>query len=63
MAAFQSFVVCLIVAFAVVVSPTCADLCPDFYTKVCPDALSAIRSVVQNAINHEARNGASLLRL
>jgi hypothetical protein len=63
MAAFQSFVVCLIVAFAVVVSPTCADLCPDFYAKVCPDALPTIRSVVQNAINHEPRIGASLLRL
>ncbi|XP_062172853.1 peroxidase RIP1-like [Alnus glutinosa] len=63
MAAFQSFVVCFIVAFAVVVSPTCAKLSPDFYAKVCPKALPAIRSVVQNAIFREPRNGASLLRL
>ncbi|XP_062171567.1 peroxidase RIP1-like [Alnus glutinosa] len=64
MAAFQSFVVCLIIAFAVVVSPiTCAKLSPDFYAKVCPKALPTIRYVLQKAIFREPRIGASLLRL
>ncbi|XP_059430753.1 peroxidase RIP1-like [Corylus avellana] len=63
MAAFQSFVVCFIVAFAVIVSPTCAALTYNFYDKVCPKALPTIKAVVKSAIVREPRMGASLLRL
>lgn len=40
-----------------------AQLCPDFYEKTCPGALSAIEKVVRDAVASEARMGASLLRL
>ncbi|KAM7262505.1 hypothetical protein ACFE04_000188 [Oxalis oulophora] len=38
-------------------------LSPDFYDDVCPEALSVIRTVVEDAIINETRMGASLLRL
>ncbi|KAG4920506.1 hypothetical protein AAZX31_18G054600 [Glycine max] len=40
-----------------------AQLTPDFYNNVCPQALPIIKSVVQRAIFRERRIGASLLRL
>lgn len=65
MAALQSFLVCLIFAFAVILIPTStsAQLSADFYHKVCPKALPIIRAVVKRAIIRERRMGASLLRL
>lgn len=40
-----------------------AELTPNFYKKVCPQALPIIRTIVHRAIIHERRIGASLLRL
>ncbi|BFG33776.1 hypothetical protein CerSpe_200500 [Prunus speciosa] len=51
-------------ATIVLVPTTCtAQLTSDFYKQSCPQALQIIRSVVKQAINREARMGASLLRL
>ncbi|KAF7816207.1 Cationic peroxidase 1 [Senna tora] len=44
-------------------TPTSAQLTPDFYHKICPQALPIIKSVVRTAIKRERRMGASLLRL
>lgn len=63
MAAFQSLALCALIAFAIIVSPTQAQLCPDFYNHVCPQALPTIKSIVQKALDSEPRMGASLLRL
>ncbi|KAK9998906.1 hypothetical protein SO802_018509 [Lithocarpus litseifolius] len=65
MAALQSFLVCVIFAFAAILIPTStsAQLIADFYQNVCPGALPTIRSVVRRAIRREPRMGASLLRL
>ncbi|PIN12557.1 Peroxidase [Handroanthus impetiginosus] len=38
-------------------------LCPDYYDKTCPQALSTIKRVVDDAVQQEKRMGASLLRL
>ncbi|CAB4312387.1 unnamed protein product [Prunus armeniaca] len=59
------FVTTFFVAAAIVLVPTTctAQLTSDFYKQSCPQALQIIRSVVQRAINQEARMGASLLRL
>ncbi|KAK7842610.1 cationic peroxidase 1 [Quercus suber] len=64
-AALQSFLVCVIFAFAAILIPTStsAQLTADFYQNVCPGALPTIRSVVRRAIRREPRMGASLLRL
>ena len=64
MAALQSFLVCVIFAFAAILIPTStsAQLTADFYQNVCPGALPTIRSVVRRAIRREPRMGASLLR-
>nr|KYP34459.1 Cationic peroxidase 1 [Cajanus cajan] len=40
-----------------------SQLSPDFYSKTCPNALSTIKTAVDNAVKNEARMGASLLRL
>ncbi|CAI0549097.1 unnamed protein product [Linum tenue] len=40
-----------------------AQLTPDFYTSICPQALPTIRRIVNQAINDEPRMGASLLRM
>ncbi|KAL3517985.1 hypothetical protein ACH5RR_020574 [Cinchona calisaya] len=40
-----------------------AQLTPDFYDKICPEALPTIRRIVEEAIRQEPRMGASLLRL
>ncbi|KAI3473104.1 hypothetical protein Pfo_030396 [Paulownia fortunei] len=40
-----------------------SPLYPNFYDKVCPQALPAIKRVVEEAVQQERRMGASLLRL
>ncbi|EOY04513.1 Peroxidase superfamily protein [Theobroma cacao] len=42
---------------------TAFSLSPKFYDKVCPQALPAIKKIVQAAVHRERRMGASLLRL
>ncbi|KAK4274894.1 hypothetical protein QN277_018056 [Acacia crassicarpa] len=59
----QSLFVLLILALASSFTPTNAQLSPDFYRNVCPQALPIIRFVVLRAILRERRMGASLLRL
>ncbi|KAE9595333.1 putative peroxidase [Lupinus albus] len=59
----QSLLVLVMVTLATLMIPTHSKLTPNFYKKVCPQALPVIRSVVQQAIIRERRNGASLLRL
>ena len=59
----QSFLVLIAMATFHITIPTHAQLTPDFYNKVCPQALPIIKSIVQRAINRERRMGASLLRL
>ncbi|KAB1225699.1 Cationic peroxidase 1 [Morella rubra] len=64
MAAFQSFMLCFILAFAAIVIPTgAAQLTSNFYKHKCPQALGVIKQVVLRAIQREPRMGASLLRL
>ncbi|XP_008776455.1 peroxidase 70-like [Phoenix dactylifera] len=55
-----SMLVLLIAALALA---SRAQLCPDFYDHVCPEALPAIKAVVERAVAREPRMGASLLRL
>lgn len=52
----------LIVA-AITAHSTSAQLYPDFYDKICPQALAAIKMAVEQAVAYEPRMGASLLRL
>ncbi|TKY56582.1 Cationic peroxidase [Spatholobus suberectus] len=59
----QSFLVVVMVSLATFIVPTLAQLTPDYYDKVCPQALPIIKSVVNQAIIREKRTGASLLRL
>ncbi|XP_027063444.1 peroxidase RIP1-like [Coffea arabica] len=63
MSRFQCSPLCLTVAAIIAFTHTCAQLTPDFYEHVCPDALPTIRGVVEQAIQQEPRMGASLLRL
>ena len=54
MAALQSFLVCLIFAFAAILIPTSTSerlLSADFYQNVCPGAMHIIKSVVKQAIS------------
>ncbi|XP_010695722.2 peroxidase P7 [Beta vulgaris subsp. vulgaris] len=55
----------LSVAYLLVVSigNSNAQLSTNFYSSSCPNLLSTVKSVVQSAVNNEARMGASLLRL
>ncbi|CAK9314612.1 unnamed protein product [Citrullus colocynthis] len=62
MASLVPLLLCFIVLSAAL-SHSHAQLTPNFYNKVCPKALSTIKSVVKNAIRREPRMGASLLRL
>ncbi|XP_027369042.1 cationic peroxidase 1-like [Abrus precatorius] len=59
----QSSLVLAMVTLATFLIPNFAQLTPDYYDKVCPQALPVIKSVVQQAIIRESRLGASLLRL
>ncbi|CAL0307704.1 unnamed protein product [Lupinus luteus] len=62
---FQYFLFLVLVTLAtlIVIPTTYAKLSPNYYNKVCPQALTTIRSVVKKAIIRENRIGASLLRL
>ena len=59
---YFSFVLSALV-FAALASTAFSQLSPDYYDYSCPNALSAIKSVVEAAIQKERRMGASLLRL
>ena len=59
----QYFLVLVMVTLATSLNPTHAVVTPDYYEKVCPQALPTIKAVVEQAIARETRNGASLLRL
>lgn len=61
---FQYFLVLFMVTLATFMIPsTLAKLTPNYYDKVCPQALPIIKSIVKEAIIREPRMGASLLRL
>ncbi|XWS13073.1 hypothetical protein CRYUN_Cryun36dG0006200 [Craigia yunnanensis] len=54
----------LLHAFVLLALATTAfSLSPKFYDKICPQALLAIKKIVQAAVHKERRMGASLLRL
>ncbi|XP_020210423.1 cationic peroxidase 1 [Cajanus cajan] len=55
--------VVLVMATIFMIPTTFAQLTPDYYDKVCPQALPIIKSIVNQAILRETRIGASLLRL
>lgn len=59
----QYFLVLFMITFATILSPTVAKLSSNYYNKVCPQALQIVESIVKQAIIHEPRMGASLLRL
>ena len=61
MAALQSFL--YFATLVAILIPINAQLTPDFYDKVCPQALPIIRQITKQAILREPRMGASLLRL
>ncbi|XP_050368683.1 peroxidase P7-like [Argentina anserina] len=63
MAPLRSFLVCLTVLAAFVITPSSAQLNAGFYDEVCPEALPEIRRIVCQAVDDEPRMGASLLRL
>ncbi|XP_073047302.1 peroxidase RIP1-like [Primulina eburnea] len=52
-----------IIMFSFVATAISGPLDPNFYDKVCPQALPAIKTVVLEALRQERRMGASLLRL
>ncbi|KAH9310172.1 hypothetical protein KI387_038083, partial [Taxus chinensis] len=60
----SKLVILLAVAAAqVACSDHSSELSPDFYVNTCPAALNVVRSVVEKAVEKEARMAASLLRL
>ncbi|CAL0315663.1 unnamed protein product [Lupinus luteus] len=60
----QYLVVLVMVPFSTLyVIPTHANLTPDYYDEICPQALPTIRFIVEKAIISEHRIGASLLRM
>ncbi|KAL9380165.1 hypothetical protein Peur_028647 [Populus x canadensis] len=61
MAALQSFL--YFATLVAILIPVSAQLTPDFYDKVCPQALPIIRKITKQAIRREPRMGASLLRM
>lgn len=52
-----------ILAMVVLIPSSSGQLTADYYNEVCPQALPAVRAIVKATIKHEARMGASLLRL
>ncbi|KAI3507299.1 hypothetical protein L1887_22235 [Cichorium endivia] len=58
---FLSLFVLFTLPFATAYSKT--GLSPSYYDHVCPEALTTIRRVVEDAVTQERRMGASLLRL
>jgi len=63
MASHLQHLVVIAMATLLTIPSHAQQLTPDFYNKVCPQALPVIKSVVQRAIFRERRMGASLLRL
>ncbi|KAL2896339.1 Peroxidase 4 [Bienertia sinuspersici] len=64
MANISSFLAALtLVFFMAFIGSSSAQLTTNFYSKSCPQLFTTVKSVVQSAINKEARMGASLLRL
>ncbi|XAR60801.1 Peroxidase [Bertholletia excelsa] len=63
MASLLSLFVYSLVAVLAILPPSSGQLVPDYYDKVCPQALPTIRQIVSNAVQQEPRMGASLLRL
>ncbi|XP_021732595.1 peroxidase 4-like [Chenopodium quinoa] len=63
--ASSSFLAVFVVVALLMVSirSSNAQLTTNFYSSSCPNLFSTVKSVVQSAINKEARMGASLLRL
>ncbi|OMP04089.1 Plant peroxidase [Corchorus capsularis] len=61
MASNTNFLLHAFVWFAL--ATTAFSLSPHFYDKVCPQALPAIKKIVDAAVHRERRMGASLLRL
>ncbi|KNA23390.1 hypothetical protein SOVF_025330 [Spinacia oleracea] len=60
----SSSLIFLVVALLVVsIGTSNAQLTTTFYSTSCPNLISTVKSVVQSAVNKEARMGASLLRL
>nr|XP_010938275.2 peroxidase P7-like [Elaeis guineensis] len=53
----------LFLVIATLALPSRGQLCPDFYDHVCPQALPAIKAVVERAVARQPRMGGSLLRL
>ncbi|KAJ6798723.1 putative cationic peroxidase 1 [Iris pallida] len=59
----QSFLACVLLVSAGVALQASADLSPDFYDEVCPEALLTVKLIVEAAVALEPRMGASLIRL
>ncbi|KAJ3676483.1 hypothetical protein LUZ60_003895 [Juncus effusus] len=62
MAKFNSIFACIMLTLASL-SLARGQLNPYFYEKTCPNALSTIKKIVDDAVSQEPRMGASLLRL
>ncbi|XP_010066484.2 peroxidase 70-like [Eucalyptus grandis] len=60
---FQALLILSLAASTLSTRPYKNDLTPYFYDYVCPQALPAIKRVVEGAVQQERRMGASLLRL
>nr|GMC92897.1 peroxidase P7-like [Ipomoea batatas] len=63
MAASVKAMTAVLLCVLVLVGGCSAQLSPGFYSKSCPKLFQTVNSVVQSAIQKEARMGASLLRL
>ncbi|KAK4724673.1 hypothetical protein R3W88_027452 [Solanum pinnatisectum] len=63
MASNSFFVLHVFVMFSLASMALSDSLSPSFYDHVCPEALPAIKRVVEDAVKQERRMGASLLRL
>ena len=63
MASSSPLLLIFFVFFTLFIGISNAQLRTNYYYESCPHLFPTIRAVVQNAINREARMGASLLRL
>ncbi|XWS71926.1 hypothetical protein CRYUN_Cryun03dG0180400 [Craigia yunnanensis] len=65
MAGFNFFFICKLAVIVATLVPihAQAQLSPNFYNQLCPDALLTIRAITRLALLQEPRMGASLLRL
>jgi len=57
------YLLLLLLVGATTATASGADLCTDFYSCTCPNLLTIVKKGVVQAIQREARMGASLLRL